>query len=379
MEATILHVDADAFFASVEQLLEPKYRGKPLIVGGEHRGVVASASYEARRYGIHSAMPIFKAKMQCPHAIFVRGNFSMYTHFSKRMLEIFKRYTPTVEMTSIDEGYLDLSGTTRLHKATYPEIAGFILKQVRKELGITISGGLSTSKLVSKISSSLFKPHRLTCVLPGQEKQFLAPLALKVMPGIGEKTLPRFEYLEIYTLGDLAEMPFDTVWQLLGGHGVALWERAQGIDRRPVSPYGYRRKSISEEKTFPIDIDSQDLLIHEALKMLHDLCFQLRKRSLYAKTITLKIRYADFQTFTHQKTLEQASNCEEDFRATLRRLFKKRDLKRQVRLIGLGLNNLQNELQLEMFNDGSGGNPPRHQKLTSALDELREKYGSDVI
>lgn len=382
-EATILHVDADAFFASVEQLLEPRYRGKPVVVGGDHRGVVASASYEARRYGIHSAMPIYQARQLCPRAIFVKGQHALYAHFSREMFKIFKEYTPTVEITSVDEGYLDLSGTRRLHKADYPEIAFRILTHVHQKLGFSISGALSTNKLVSKVSASLYKPRRLSWILPGHEKKFLEPLPLRVIPGVGPKSLPKFELLGLHTVGDLAAMPLDTVWDLWGGYGLVLWEHAQGIDRSPVSPEGYRRKSISEEKTFPLDIESQDLLYSESKKMLKNLCFELRRQALYAKTLTLKIRYKDFQTFTHQKTLDTVSHAETDFTPTLKELLKNRDPQRYVRLIGVTLSHLQNEVQLNLFEDGKLLGPGvrgRHKKeLESALDRLRMKYGINVI
>jgi DNA polymerase IV len=379
MQASILHVDADAFFASVEQLLEPKYRNKPLIVGGGHRGVVASASYEARKFGIHSAMPIFKARRLCPQAIIVKGDHHLYAEFSRKMLAIFNQYTPTVEMTSIDEGYLDLAGTERMHGASLPEIVMRVLKEVNESLGITISGCLSTSKLVSKIGSSHFKPRKLSWIMEGYEARFLAPLPLRAMPGIGEKSLPKFERLGLKTLGDLAQLPFNVAWDYFGGYGITMWERAQGIDSRPVSPHAYQRKSISEENTFPMDIDSQGILIQESTKMLKKMCFRLRKKNIYAKTITVKIRYSNFQTFTHQKTLDQASNSESDFFDALKSLLKKRDTSRRVRLIGVGLSNLQNLMQLELFNSKDGVSKVGKSHLESKLDSLREKYGVDVI
>lgn len=383
MQATILHVDADAFFASVEQLLEPRFRGKPVIVGGGHRGVVSSASYEARKFGIHSAMPIYKARQQCPKGIFIKGHHGLYGEFSKKVYAILKNYTPTVEMNSIDEGYLDLSGTERMHKATPPEIACNLLREVKEKLGITLSGGLSTNKMVSKIASSMFKPRQFTWIREGYEKSFLAPLPIKKMPMIGPKTLPKFEQLGVHTIGDLAAMDFESVWHFFGGHGIILWERSQGIDRRTVSPYAHQRKSISKEKTFPIDIDNQDLLYDEASKLLHQICFHLREKALFANTLTLKIRYADFQTFTHRKTLGQASNLHQDFREILHDLMKKRDRSKRVRLIGVALNNLQSQIQLELFGPQTPDTTTRisqkRRNLEKRLDTLREKYGPSII
>ncbi len=374
MDTPILHVDADAFFASVEQRLEPKYRGRPVIVGGSHRGVVSSASYEARKEGIHSAMPIFKARKLCPHGVFIKGRHGMYGEFSQAMFQIFRKYTPTIEMTSIDEAYLDLTGTEKLHKSTYPGIASRLLCEVEKSLGITISGGLSSCKLVSKIASSKFKPRRLSWIHLGREKQFLSSLPLKAMPGIGPQGLPKFNRLGLQTIGDLAELHFETMWQMFGGYGIVLWERSNGIDHRPVSPRAPERKSISEDKTFSIDLDNQDLLIDEAQRMLKKLCFRLREKPLYAKTLALKIRYSDFATHTHRITLEKASNIPQDFLKPLKQLFKKRDPKRRVRLIGVGLSNLQSQVQLELF-----GRATKNQRLEQSLDQLRQKYGLKII
>lgn len=374
MDTPILHVDADAFFASVEQRLEPKYRGKPVIVGGKHRGVVSSASYEAREFGIHSAMPIYKARKLCPHGIFVQGRHDIYGEFSHAMFQILKKYTPTVEMTSIDEGYLDLTGTERLHKCSYHGIAARLLKDVEKSLGITISGGLSSCKIISKIASSRFKPRRLSWIFAGQEKSFLAPLPLKDMPGIGPQTLPKFTRLGLNTIGDLAGLSFESMWQMFGGYSMILWERANGIDHSPVSPHAPQRKSISEEKTFPIDLDSPDLLLEESAKMLKKLCFLLRQENRYAKTLNLKIRYSDFATYTHQKILDQPTNVFGGFLPVLKALLKRRDRMRRVRLLGVGLSGLQDQVQMELF-----GRTAKNQHLEEALDKLRQKYGLKVI
>lgn len=384
-ECSILHVDADAFFPSVEQLLEPKYRGKPVIVGGGVRGVVASASYEARKFGIHSAMPLYQARKLCPHGIFVRGSHRVYAEFSRRIFTILQKYTPTVEITSIDEGYLDLSGTEQMHHAWLPTgrpdylaIASRMLREVKEKVGLTLSGGLATSRVVAKIAASRFKPNKLTYVWPGYERDFLAPLSLQAMPGIGPKTLLKLQKFGLRTLGDLAALSPETVQQWMGGYGLELWERAQGIDRRPVALEPSERKSISEEKTFDTDIRENVMLIDEAMAMLRSLCFKIRQENFYAKTLTLKIRYADFQTFNHQSTLEAASSTATDFIPLLRGLFKKRDPTRRVRLIGVGLSQLQYDVQLSLFGAGHAGGVAK-MRLDEKLDLLRKKYGSGVI
>lgn len=390
LELSILHVDADAFFPSVEQLLEPKYRGKPVIVGGGVRGVVASASYEARKFGIHSAMPLYQARKLCPQGIFVAGSHHRYAEFSRRIFTILQKYTPTVEITSIDEGYLDLAGTRTMHRADYPEIALRMLKEVKDTVGLTLSGGLATSRVVAKIAASRFKPRRLTVVWPGYERDFLAPLPLESMPGIGPKTLPKFQQFGLRTLGDLAAVPFDTVWQWMGGSEQRepllkqMWERAQGIDRRPVESEPSKRKSISEEKTFDTDIQDTGVLLREAIAMLHSLCFDIRRDDFFAKTLTLKIRYADFQTVSHQTTLEAAGNTAADFIPLLRGLFTHRDPSKKVRLIGVGLSHLQHEVQLGLFGGGgmtaeTSGALAARLALEKKLDGLRAKYGKRVI
>lgn len=372
--ATVLHIDADAFFPSVEQILEPKYRGRPLIVGGGHRGVVASASYEARAYGVHSAMPIYKARKLCPQGIFIKGNHEMYAHFSKKMFGIFQNYTPLMEVTSIDEGYLDLKGTEAMHRAAPPLIAERIMKEVRETLGLTVSIGLARNKSVAKVASARYKPRKLTWIWPGHEAEFLAPLPLRALPGIGPKTAPHLESMGFHTLGDLAQVPFETLWEKFGGYGIRLWEGARGEDHRPVASEPWQRRSLSEEKTFPIDIDSRELLWREATAMLRELCYRLRREPLHARTLTLKIRYADFQTFGHQATLEQASATATDFLPLLTTLFEKRDPRRRVRLIGIGLSHLQNEVQMSLFAEQR-----RRNTLDEHLDVLRQKYGSDVV
>ncbi|KKR24109.1 MAG: polymerase IV, DNA polymerase IV protein [Candidatus Peregrinibacteria bacterium GW2011_GWE2_39_6] len=315
----ILHVDADAFFASVEQQLNPRYRGKPLIVAGGVRGVVSSASYEARRFGIHSAMPTYQARKLCPTGIFVSGNFELYSQFSKAMFQIFRNYTPHVEQTSIDEGYLDLTGTNLLHKANSLTIAHRILLEVNQRLGISISGGLSSSMMVSKIAASRFKPKALVWILQGQERTFLEPLPVEVMPGIGPKTLPTLHRMGLYRLGDIAALTFAQAHQMMGEYGIILRERAQGLDSRKLALHPSRRQSISEEKTFPRDISQGEVLFREAFLLLKGLCFRLRKEGLYAKTLTLKIRYGNFETTTHQKKGACGMNDEEEFKIILKR------------------------------------------------------------
>lgn len=376
LPASILHLDADAFFASVEQVKNPKLKNKPVIIAGSHRSVVSSASYEARRFGIHSAMPTYKAKKLCPHGIFLEGNHHLYSEFSRQMFKIFRSFTPDVEPISIDEAYFDLNGLELLYQASPKEITRRLLLKVHQTLGLTLSGGLSTNKTVSKIASSLNKPRKLTIIPAGKEKSFLAPLPLRYLPGVGEKTLPLLQKLNLHTIGDLAAMPFKTLVKYLGIHGFTLWERAQGLDDRSIQTESSPPKSISKEHTFRFDLNDFSRVYHTLKQLLGTVLYRLRQTDFYARTLFLKIRYADFSTFTFRRTLPVASNLEKDFLEITRELLETkwpRYLK--IRLIGVGVTNFISNRQLSLF-DASF---EKSITLTRHLDSLRAKYGLEVI
>mgnify|MGYP001607247762 CR=1 FL=1 len=248
----ILHLDADAFFATVEQVLNPSLRGKPLLVGGptSTRGIVSAASYEAKAYGIYSGMPMYLARQKCPKAIVVHGNFDVYREFSKRMYQIFIGYTPEVEMASIDEAYIDLAGCELLYKQSAEDLSRNILNKTHQKLGISVSGGLASNKTVAKVASSTNKPHKLTIIPYGKEMKFLAPLRLKAIPGVGHKTLPLLEAHGFKTIGDIAKLKMDDVLDKFGIQGIPLWKKCMGIDNSPVISVASLPKSISKEHTF---------------------------------------------------------------------------------------------------------------------------------
>ena len=375
---SILHVDADAFFASVEQAIDPSLKGKPVIVGGglKGRGIVSAASYEARKYGIHSAMPVFKAKKLCPHAVFVRGNFEVYAEFSKEIFTIMRKYTPDVEPSSIDEGYADLSGTEALHKMTPFKVAKQILQDIHSRLGITASGGLASSKIIAKIASSMNKPHKLTYIPFSRELDFLWKLPLEKMHGVGRSTLKLLNKKGFKLVGDFAALPLEKVFREFDAYGFFLWQCANGLDDRPVVTEPYDQKSISKVVTFEKDISDQRI----ALRTLRDLCiivlFKLRRLGKQARVVCLKIRYEDFQTFTFRATLERPSNLDPDIYPVLKRLFKRRVCRcKKLRLVGCGVADFVGSYNLSIFEHEF----KKKRTLTQAVDGLREKYGIDVM
>ena len=304
--AAILHVDMDAFFVSVELLERPELVGKAVIVGGgpEQRGVVTSASYEARKFGVHSAMPLRTAGKLCPHAIFLPGHHHKYGEWSDRVATILGRFSPVVEMVSIDEAYLDLSGTERLHG---PPLAATdkLLRMITRETGLPCSGGLASTRLVAKVASEQAKPRGLAWVAPGSEALFLAPLAVRKIPGIGEVTERALRALGLETVGQLAEVPQENLEKIFGQWGMALYRKARGgdsyefvIDAEP--------KSISHNHTFGEDTNDTEVLVSMLSHLSQKACKRLREAGLATRTLTLTIRYTGFDTYTRAKTLAAA-------------------------------------------------------------------------
>jgi len=377
MNRAILHYDCDAFFASVEQAFNPTLRGKAVIIGGEKRGVVTSASYEARRFGVHAGMPSIKAKKLCPNGLFITPNFSLYPKYSDKVFQIISNYTPQVEKTSIDEGYLDLTGTEILHKKSYLEISWEIMNRIYKSLGITISCGLATNRTIAKIAANQNKPFGLTYIPAGYEFQFLKELPIKVLPGVGAKLEVILHSFDIKTLGQFADFDKVKLQQKLGVVGLSLQERARGKDTRPVSRYIQPRKSISKEITFIKDSDKHFFIWAKLKTSLIEILQVLRKQDLKGRTLCLKIRYSDFQTHTFSKTLCFATNREKDFITIAKFLLEKNNNQdKKIRLIGVSISNLVNAsynkslFDLDDYCDV---------KLTESLDRIREKFGFKSI
>nr|MBC7244341.1 DNA polymerase IV [Chloroflexota bacterium] len=372
----VIHVDLDAFFASVEELLDPSIAGRPIIVGGDptKRGVVASASYAARAYGVRSAMPISQALRLCPQAIVRHGHREAYESYSRRVMAILAEYTPLLEQISIDEAFLDVTGCDQLFGLP-GEIARRIQQRILSELGLPSSLGVASNKLVAKVASTLAKPRGLLVVPLGEEAVFLAPLPIERLWGIGEVTAERLRKLGIQTIGQLAALSDQQMKMLFGSAADEMHRRALGIDDTPVG-VETRRKSVSQEHTFPRDIGDVDVLRRYLLEMSEEVAAQLRKNGECARTIVLKMRYPDFKTITRRVTLVQPTNLTEviyaQVTALLQREWKKGDL---IRLIGLGAMGLVQAQQLELFETPS----ERLTQLSRAVDEIRSKYGDHVI
>jgi len=370
----ILHVDMDAFFVSVELLEHPDLRGKPVVVGGrpDQRGVVSAASYEARKFGIHSAMPLRTAARLCPHAVFLDGHHGKYGEWSDRVASILARFSPIVEMVSIDEAYLDLAGTERLHGPPFAA-ADKLLRTITQTTALPCSGGLATTRLVAKVASEQAKPRGLVWVAPGMEARFLAPLPIRKIPGIGEVTERALRALGIETVEQLASHSQENLEKIFGQWGDALYRKARGgdayeflIDAEP--------KSISHNHTFGEDTDNvvemESLLSHLSQKT----CKRLREAGLSSRTLTLTIRYAGFETHTRSKTLQDPVRLDNDIFAVFLDLFREhRDAKRKVRLLGVALSGLSHGAeQLDLL---EAGHREKLEKLTKATDRLRDKFG----
>jgi DNA polymerase-4 len=340
MSRCIIHADLDAFFASVEQLDNPDLRGRPVVVGGapESRGVVAAASYEARAHGVHSAMPMRIALSLCPQAVRVSPRFQRYAEISKRVMDIFREVTPLVEQMSLDEAFLDVS--ERIGKGwSLEEAAGMVKERVRQEVGLTVSVGVASSKSVAKIASELNKPDGLTVVPAGGERQFLAPLPVQSLWGVGPKTAERLAGDSISTIGDLAGQSEEWATSRFGARGIYFVSLARGIDNRPVV-VEHERKSVSAETTFPRDVDDPKALEASLRKLAENTARRLRGSGLKGKTIKLKLRLADFTTFTRQTTIARPTNNVEVILAEASGLLA-RELHagRRFRLLGVGVSN----------------------------------------
>jgi DNA polymerase IV len=373
----ILHVDMDAFFVSVELLERPELRGKPVVVGGQpnRRGVVSAASYEARRYGIHSAMPLRTAGKLCPHAVFLDGRHDLYAEWSDRIATILSRFSPVVEMASIDEAYLDLSGTSRLHG---PPLAAAhaLLTEIDAKTRLPCSAGLARTRLVAKVASDQAKPRGLVWVPAGAEAKFLSTLSVRRIPGIGRVTEAALAAMGIETVGQLAGIPEDRLQELFGRWGTALCRKAHGedsyefvIDAEP--------KSISHSHTF--GSDTRDRAALES--MLSSLCQKgakrLRDAALDTRTVTLRIRYPGFQTVTRAHTLPEPTHLDPVLLAALRQLFEKHWDRRPVRLVGIEFGTLTHGAnQIGLFNPESR---EKLERLARAADQLRDRFGFAAI
>jgi len=374
-QRVIAHLDFDAFFAAVEENRDPSLRGKPVIVGGGERGVVSTANYVARRYGVHSAMPMRTAKRLCPHGVYIPGHFELYYECSRKFMDMLGQYSPLVERMSLDEAYVDLTGTEKLFGPPV-ETARLIQRRVAMELDLSISVGVATNKLVAKVASDYQKPGGFTVVPAGQEADFLAPLPVEKLPGIGPALLEQLRDRGVATVGDLAQVPAHLLRLSFGEWGEELAHRARGEDVRRVSPQE-EVKSISREHTFDEDVSDPRLLESTLIALTEDVCRRLRAAQLEARTVTVKIRYSDFVTHTCSHTLPRSMDVDEVFFAEVLALFRQGRRRRyRLRLVGVGLSNLvPRAWQDDLFDQEL----PLLRELDLKLDAIRQKYGKDAV
>jgi len=376
--STILHVDMDAFFASVEERDNPELKGKPVVVGMGIRGVVSAANYVARKYGIHSAMPISQARRLAPHAIFLPVNHARYSEVSGHIMEIFRSYSPFVEPLSVDEAFIDVTGARKL-LGTGREIAQKIRAEVEASQGITCSVGIASTKFIAKLASSRCKPNGLLEIAPDRVLEFLHPLAANEMWGVGPKTNEELAKLGLRTIGDIAHTPRATLIRALGeASGASLYELAWGRDYRDVVPEE-PDKSISAAETFPYDIEDQEEILRELLRLTERATGRMREKSLASQTISIKVRFADFRTITRSKTVPLPLTGVHETYDVVRALFKALHLDRaRVRLVGVSLDNLVDsdglpeQLQL-------GEREKGWREATRAIDRASARFGRGSV
>jgi DNA polymerase-4 len=377
MTRHILHLDLDAFFVSVERTLDPRLHDRPVIVGGdpEGRGVVASASYEARAYGIHSAMPLAQAKKLCPQAIFLAARHGRYQAFSEKVLAILKKYAPVVEAASVDEFYLDMTGCDRLYDNIFA-VATEIKTDLREKLGLPASIGLGSNKLIAKIAAALGKPEGLLWVFPGEEASILTPLPVAYLPGIGRHTQSRLQELGIHTIGELAQFPQPLLQNVFGENGRQMSKRARGLCNNPVTEHR-EPKSISREVTFNTDTVDPTVLEMVLCRLAEGVSYGIRRLEMTAGTVTIKLRYSDFQTISRSQSIPPTDDDVEIFQ-TARTLFKKAFSRRvRIRLLGIKLSHLSaRSCQGSLF---VAQEEIRRARLHQSTDSIRKRFGMEAL
>ena len=373
MQRTIAHMDLDTFFVSVERKNQPQLVGKPVLVGGtSDRGVVASCSYEARSYGIHSGMSMKLARQLCPEAMIVRGDHEQYSYYSNIITDIIRERVPLYEKTSIDEFYIDLTGMDRFFGCF--KYATELRSTIMKETALPISLAMSSNKTVAKIGTGQAKPNGQLEIAVGNEKEFLAPLSIRKIPMVGEKTYSLLRNMGIEKIKTIQEMPLELMQRVLGENGAVIWRKANGIDHSPLVPYS-ENKSISTETTFDKDTIDVNYLQQVLINMTESLAYQLRTKKRLTACVTIKIRYSDFNTYTMQCKIPYTAMDHlliDKVKALFHKLFQKRLL---IRLIGIRFSHLvQGSYQFDLFDDMT-----EKVMLYSAMDKLRDRFGENII
>ncbi|MBJ7286336.1 MAG: DNA polymerase IV [Candidatus Nanopelagicus sp.] len=371
--ATILHVDMDAFYASVEERDNPKLKGKAVVVGAGKRGVVSAANYEARKFGIRAAMPVYKAKALAPHAVFITPDIAKYSEVSKHVMQIFNDVTPYVEPISLDEAFLDVTGARKL-LGTGKQIADLIRKRVEKEQGITCSVGIAHNKFIAKIASGHCKPNGVLEIDPAKMLDFLHPLAASEIWGVGPKTNEQLAKLGLITIADIANTPRSTLIKILGqAGGSSLYELAWGRDYRDVITE-HIEKSISASETFDFDIDQQEEILKEYLRLTEKSAERMREKGLAANTISIKVRFSDFKTISRSKTFDLPINSTQEIFEVVKNLYLALGLERVlIRLVGVSLDSLveNDDLQQMVLGQRESG----WAQADRAIDRIKQRFG----
>lgn len=375
----VLHVDMDAFFVSIEESRNPTLRGKPVIVGGDPdgRGVVSAASYEARKFGVRSGMALSQAKKLCPQAIFLRGDFERYSLVSRRIFKIVSKYTPDVEMASIDEAYLDLTGFGRLYGHTFGT-AQRIKDEIKDRLRLNASIGIGTNKLIAKVASRCAKPNGIMMVFPGYEKAFLSPLSVERLPGVGKNLKEKLISFGVPTIGILATIEKDLLVRTFGKWGLVLHYNANGVDCSPIGGRDSGPKSVSRETTFDEDTIDRKLIFSTLFWLVERTAKSLREENLQARTITLKLRYSDFSTVTRSMTLREGTDVDKKIYRCVEELFRKAWTRRgRVRLLGVCLSNLCSPAwQVNFLDEEKTG---KLKSFYQSVDRVRDRYGFNSL
>ena len=374
----ILHIDMDAFYASVEIRDNPKLRGLPVVVGGspQGRGVISAASYEARKFGIFSAMPSSQAVRLCPDVVFVKTRMDHYAKISKQIREIFFRFTSLVEPLALDEAFLDVSGCEKLF-GDGPKIAGLIKDAIQDELGLTASAGVAPNKFLAKLASDLDKPDGLVVVPADDIEGFLNPLPIERVWGVGKQTLKKFHRLNVKTIEQLRQLDRTTMQQFFGINSEHFWRLSRGLDTRPVVPDRIA-KSVSHETTFSHDLTDREPLRGWLLELTQQVGRRLRRYDIRGRTVQIKIRFSDFRTITRSLSLGEPSSSSEELEAAVEELFERVEIVDGIRLVGMGVSNLTSSpVAQQMLFDNEQRS--RNARLDAMQDQLKDRFGHDAI